>query len=255
MKSKQNIILVSIVVLVILILVLFNANTCGTANLPAPPTTEADASSTTANSGVKATVLSNVNLRSGPGTNYAIVGNVPANSEVTVIGRNEDGAWLQVESNAAEQVWVTSDADLVKIDQTLLAGLPVVEAPALPYDINNPSVNQVLNLIPLVIHHESSFTCASHAGTNNLESVRDGNVIGPHAGDFILGGEDNVLFKYANGSLQLIRENPIARFEGGAESLPFDKAMQMFQKGEITWNGTLGQSPGRGVTGCDPAMK
>ena len=255
MKSKQNIILVSILVLVILILVLFNANTCGSSNPPALPTTEADASSTTANSGVKATVLSNVNLRSGPGTNYAIVGNVPANSEVTVIGRNEDGTWLQVESNAAEQVWVTSDADLVKIDQTLLADLPVVEAPALPYDVNNPSVNQVLNLIPLVIHHESSFTCASHAGTNNLESVRDGNVIGPHAGDFIMGGKDNVLFKYANGSLQLIRENPIARFEGGAESLPFDQAMQMFQKGEIIWNGTLGQSPGRGVTGCDPAMK
>jgi hypothetical protein len=183
------------------------------------------------------------------------VANVPANSEVTVIGRNEDGTWLQVKSDAAEQVWVTADANLIKIDQTLLSGLPVVEAPALAYDVNNPVVNMVLNQIPFVLHNAQSFTCASHGGLNNLIiSLQENNVIGPHAGDFVM-GSDNVLFKQAGGSLVLIRENPIARFEGGAETLPFDQAMQMFQKGQIVWTGTLGQSPGRGVTGCDPAMK
>jgi hypothetical protein len=249
MKPKQSLILVSALILIILLFALFYLNACGSGTSPGPATPGA------ANSEVEATVLSNVNLRGGPGTNYAVVGSVPANSTVTVIGRNEDGDWLQVKSDAAEQVWVTADAALIKIDETLLAGLPVVEAPALPYDVNNPSVNQVLNVIPLVIHHASSFTCASHGGLNNLMQVQEGHVIGPHAGDFIMGGKDNVLFKYTNGSLVLIRENPIARFEGGAESLPFDKAMQMFQKGEITWNGTLGQAPGRGVTGCDPTIK
>jgi hypothetical protein len=200
-------------------------------------------------------VLSNINLRSGPGTNYSVVGTVPANSEVTVTGRNEDGDWLRLKSDAAEQVWVTADAALIKIDQSELSSLPVVEAPALPYDINNPKVSQVLNNVPFVLHNTQSFTCASHGGINHLIiSLQEGNVIGPHAGDFVM-GSDNVLFKYTNGSLALIRENSIARFEGGAETLAFDKAMQMFQNDEIVWTGTLGQSPGRGVTGCDPTVK
>jgi hypothetical protein len=242
-KQKQNIVIVVALILVILLVVLFYANACSGLTSPAP-TGE-----------VQASVLSNVNLRSGPGTNYAVVGSVPANSEVTIIGRNEDSTWLRVKSDAAEQVWVTADANLIKLDQSLLAGLPVVEAPALSYDVNNPKVNLVLNQIPFVLHNPQSFTCASHGGLNHLIiTPQENNVIGPHAGDFVM-GSDNVLFKYTGGSLALIRENPIARFEGGAETLPFDKAMQMFQNGEIVWTGTLGQSPGRGVTGCDPAAK
>lgn len=252
MKQKQTVGIIVALVLIVLLLVLFNTKACSIAKPPVPATTEAIASPPAAE--MKASTLSQVNLRSGPGTAYAIVGSVPANSEVTVIGRNEDSTWLRVKSNAAEQVWVTADAALLKIDQAQLAGLPVVEAPALPFDVNNPKVNEVLTLIPLVLHNPQSFTCASHAGINNLIALQEGNVIGPHAGDFVM-GSDNVLLKYSGGSLVLIRENPIARFEGGAETLPFGQAMQLFQKGEIVWTGTLGQSPGRGVTGCDPAMK
>ena len=254
MKQKQTIGIIVALVLVILLFILFNTNACSSSTLPVPATTAAEVSPPASSEEVKAAVLSKVNLRSGPGTNYAVINSVPANSEVTVIGRNEDGDWLRLKSNAAEQVWVTADANLIKIDQALLNQLPVVETPPLPYDINNPTVNQVLTLIPLVQHNSQNFICASHAGINNLIALQEGNVIGPHAGDFVM-GSDNVLFKYTQGSLALIRENPIARFEGGAESLPFDRAMQLFQKGEIVWTGTLGQAPGRGVTGCDPAIK
>jgi hypothetical protein len=254
MKQKQTIGIIVALVLIILFFILFNTNACSNTTLPAPATTAAVASPPLSSEEVKAATLSKVNLRSGPGTNYAVIGSVPANSEVTVIGRNEDGAWLRLKSNAAEQVWVTAEANLIKIDQALLNQLPVIAAPALPYDINNPAVNQVLTLIPLVQHNSQNFICVSHAGINNLMTLQEGNVIGPHAGDFVM-GSDNVLFKYTHGSLALIRENPIARFEGGAETLAFDQAMQLFQKGEITWTGTLGQTPGRGVTGCDPAIK
>lgn len=254
MKQKQNIGIVVALIVIIVLLVLFYTNACSSVT-PAPATPAAEASPAADTVEIKAGVLSKVNLRSGPGTNYAIVGNVPANSEVTVIGRTEDGKWLRVKSDAAEQVWVTADAALVKIDSSSLNSLPVVEAPALSYDVNNPKVNDVLNKIPMVLHNAQSFTCASHGGLNNPTiSLQEGNVIGPHAGDFVM-GQDNVLFKYTRGSLVLIRENPVARFEGGAETLPFDKAMQLFQNGEIVWTGTFGQSPGRGVTGCDPAMK
>jgi hypothetical protein len=105
-----------------------------------------------------------------------------------------------------------------------------------------------------VLHNQGGFTCVSHNGLNNLDPLLEGNVIGPHAGDFVYKG-NNVLFRYKNGFLQLIRENPVARFEGGVESLPFDKAMQLFQNEEINWTGELGQNPGRGVTGCDPAIQ
>lgn len=253
----RNIIIVVVLILVALLFVLFGTKACAPAT-PTPATPEAAASPTaapTANVEVKATILSKVNLRSGPGTNYAVIGSLPADSEVVVIGRDQDSKWLRIKSEIAEQVWVTADAKLVKIDQTLLAGVPVVETPPLSYDVNNPMVSKVLNQIPLVLHNAQSFTCASHGGVNNLIiPLQESNVIGPHAGDFVM-GNDNVLFKYTNGSLVLIRENPVARFEGGADFLPFDQAMQLFQKGQIVWTGTLGQAPGRGVAGCDPAIK
>ena len=133
----------------------------------------------------------------------------------------------------------------------MVTGLPVVESPPPPYNASNPQVNRVLNQIPLVVHHGGTYTCASHGGLNYLlPDVREGNVIGPYAGDFVYEG-NNVLFKVSGGSLVLIRENPVARFEGGAESLPFDKAMQLFESGQIVWNGDFGQT-GRGIPGCDP---
>src|SRR5262245_23368427 len=105
MKQKQNIGIIVAVVLVVLLLVLFYVNACGGSTTPPPATAEAPASPGASAAEIKATVLSNVNLRSGPGTNYSVVGSVPANSEVTVIGRNEDSSWLRIKSDVAEQVW------------------------------------------------------------------------------------------------------------------------------------------------------
>ena len=125
------------------------------------------------------------------------------------------------------------------------------EAPQLAYDASHPKVIEILTQIPLVVHHPDRYTCASHAGLNNLlPEVVEGNVIGPHSGDIVFRG-DNVLFKYQNGSFQLIYENPAARFENGEASLPFEQAMQFFANGQIVWSGSFGDWPGRGVTGCD----
>ena len=201
-------------------------------------------------SAVTAKLLANLNLRQGPGTNYAVVGKLPAESEVTVVGQSEDSSWLVIESGSGE-VWIAGESDLVDIDRASLAGLPVVAAPAPAYDTNNANVKRILNEIPLVVHHGGRFTCASHGGLNNLlDGVANGNVIGPHSGDFVL-GNDNVLFEYSNGSVQLIRESPVARFENGERYLPFEQAVQMFASGEIVWTGSIGEWPARGVTGCD----
>jgi hypothetical protein len=217
-----------------------------TPTVSAPSPTPTEASSPT----VEARLLANLNLRQGPGTGYAIVGKLPAESDVTVVGQNEDGSWLVIETETGT-AWIAGEPDLVEIDRTSLAALAVVAAPPLAYDVNNANVKRILNEIPLVVHHEERITCASHGGVNNLlAEVANGNVIGPHSGDFVM-GHDNVLFEYSNGSLQLIRENPVARFENGEKYLPFEKAIQMFATGEIVWNGSIGDWPARGVTGCD----
>ncbi len=246
--NLKTILPIAVVLVILLILVLLASGTC---SAPGGTPGEGLLSGSTGT----ATALSNLNLRGGPGTNYSVIGRLSEGDTVKIIGRNEDSSWLQVESEAGT-AWITADPSLVKVEGHELSALPVVEAPPLSYNPSNPRVNMVLNQIPLVLYNAQSFTCASHAGINNLNLIplAESNVIGPHAGDFVYKG-DNVLFKYTGGSLHLIKENPIARFEGGAETLPFDKAMQSFQNGDIVWTGQLGQSPGRGVTGCDPTVK
>ncbi len=199
--------------------------------------------------------LVSVNLREGPGIVYPKSGGLPAGTEVTAVGRNEDGSWLLIETDSGT-MWMTGKSDYVEMDAEDLAALPVVQSPPPAYDVSSPSVHQLLNFIPLVVHHRDHFTCASHAGLNNLlPSVVSGNVIGPHSGDFVLIGKENVLFEYADGTFRLIRDNPIARFDGGEKYLPLEKAIKMFETGEIVWTGRFGDWPGRGVPGCDESSK
>lgn len=202
---------------------------------------------------VKAQARVNLNLRQGPGTQYALVGSLPVGAEIRLVGRNEDSSWLVAEDEARNRVWLSSDPELTQVDPNSVADLPVVSlSPApLAYDASDVNVNNVLNLIPLVIHNPDSFTCASQGGLNNLISLAEGNVIGPHSGDFVHPELGNVLFRYTNGSLVLIRENPNDRFADGSASLPLETALRMFQSGELVWTGTLGEWPARGVTGCD----
>jgi hypothetical protein len=201
-------------------------------------------------------VLKEMNLRAGPGTDYAVAGSLKAGEEVEAVGRNDDGSWLLVKTKDGTEAWISSSADLVEVGDTTALAVVLASPPPPPsYDAGNPMVNQVLNQIPLVIYHASSHTCASPGGINKLSGVAEGNVIGPHSGDFVLNSKDNVLFKKVGGSLRLIKENPVARFEGDAESLSFDRAMQLFANGSIVWTGHFGDWPARGVTGCDPAVK
>ncbi len=86
MKQKQTLVIVAALALIVLLVIVFNLNACSNASTPAPATTEAGQEATPSAAEVKASVLSNVNLRSGPGPNYSVVGDVPAGSEVTVIG-------------------------------------------------------------------------------------------------------------------------------------------------------------------------
>jgi uncharacterized repeat protein (TIGR01451 family) len=53
----------------------------------------------TGNTGTQLTALVTVNglnLRDGPGTSFNTLGNIPTNTEVTVLSRNEDGTWWYI---------------------------------------------------------------------------------------------------------------------------------------------------------------
>ncbi len=207
----------------------------------------------------QARALVDLNLRAGPGATYPVQGSLKKDEQVIVVGRNKDGSWLLVETKDGKKLWVSGGAEFVQVDKAAVDRLPVVEAAGVAYNANNPNVIQVLSQIPLVVNHDGIFTCASHGGLDHLLSgVAEGNVIGPHSGDFAYLGADKggaVLFRYTSGTFVLIRDNPIARFPGDKESLPLDQALQMFEKGEIVWTGSVGAWPGRGVTGCDLSAK
>ena len=49
---------------------------------------------------------SNVNLRSGPGRAYPVIGQLRGGQEMPIIGRNASGDWWQIESAGASQAWV-----------------------------------------------------------------------------------------------------------------------------------------------------
>ena len=205
----------------------------------------------------QAKALVDLNLREGPGIAYRSVGALKKDDQATVVGRNKDGSWLLVETKDGKKVWVTGGSEFVQVDKAAVDKLPVVESTAPAYSSSNPRVNQVLNEIPLVVYHRDHFTCASHGGLNHLlPDVVEGNVIGPHSGDFaypVKGGA--VLFKYTGGTFVLVRDNPIARFDGDKESLPMDQALQMFEKGEVVWTGGIGVWPARAIQGCDLAAR
>ena len=49
--------------------------------------------------------IANLNVRSGPGTNYAIIGKTPSGTSLTVIGESEDGEWT-LDSDGQRPAWL-----------------------------------------------------------------------------------------------------------------------------------------------------
>jgi len=77
-----------------------------------------------------------VNVRSGPGTVYAIVGRLQKSSDFEVVGRDESGDWLRIccVSDAKDaQDWIATEfVDVALPEGGALSDLPVAEAPPTP---------------------------------------------------------------------------------------------------------------------------
>jgi len=76
-------------------------------------------------------VVSNslLNVRAGPGTNYARVTQVRQGTTLEVVGRNKEGTWVVVVTPDGDEAWVILTYVSVNVS---VSDLPVVEAPPAP---------------------------------------------------------------------------------------------------------------------------
>jgi uncharacterized protein YraI len=78
-----------------------------------------------------------MNVRSGPGTNYPVVGAGTVGQSTRVTGRNADGTWLQIEYPSADGIgWVF--AELVQINGSPEA-VEIAQAPPPPPPLPTPT--------------------------------------------------------------------------------------------------------------------
>ena len=76
-----------------------------------------------------------VNMRSGPGTEYDVVSTLEAGQSLEIVGRNADSSWWQV-STSDGLCWV---ADSVSTASNVDDSIPVIEAPPAPIPTEPPS--------------------------------------------------------------------------------------------------------------------
>lgn len=73
----------------------------------------------------------NANLRDGPGTTFGLVGSVDAGQGLTIVARNQDGSWFQLENGAWVAGFLVDNAPAAS-DVPVAENIPVAAAPAAP---------------------------------------------------------------------------------------------------------------------------
>lgn len=74
---------------------------------PEPPTPEPPTATSQPDVAMAVVTSPQVNLRSGPGTNFSIAGSADRGAELPIVGKNPAGDWWQVTYNG-QQVWIAS---------------------------------------------------------------------------------------------------------------------------------------------------
>ncbi len=71
-----------------------------------------------------------VNIRSGPGINYAVLGTLNADTPVPIVGRNADTSWWQIKISGDATGWVSNAV----VSASNTEGVPVTQASAPPVE-------------------------------------------------------------------------------------------------------------------------
>lgn len=97
---------------------------------PTPSLAETSSAATPQPAPPSVTAMTNLNIRSGPGGTYPILGLLPAGQSATAIGISLDGDWWQIEYTGAigDRGWVS--ANYVEVEKA--GNLPIIQAPPLP---------------------------------------------------------------------------------------------------------------------------
>lgn len=69
-----------------------------------------------------------VNIRSGPGINYTVIGALSANTAMPIVGRNGEGSWWQIKTPNDTRGWVANSV----VNVTNADAVPVAQAPPPP---------------------------------------------------------------------------------------------------------------------------
>jgi uncharacterized protein YraI len=85
----------------------------------------------------EATVTNNVlNLRAGPGTNYAQVGHVSQNDKLKILGKNPEGTWIKVVAPDGTEAWVILTYVTINVE---VGDIPLAEVPPAPTPAPQPT--------------------------------------------------------------------------------------------------------------------
>lgn len=93
------------------------------------------------NTGTAPTVTVNVrglNVRSGPGTTYAVVASLTAGKILTIVGSAANCSWLKVQDGGRDLGWISGSNQFVSFTVPC-STLPVVAAPVAPTPVPPPT--------------------------------------------------------------------------------------------------------------------
>ena len=144
---------------------------------PTPTPTETPIPTPTS-SAPSVVVEKTVNLRSGPGTDYKVVGTLPIKQNFEIIGRNADSSWWQI-SVKNEPVWVAASVvKAVNIDQEI----EVIEAappPPTPTSIiaHTPTVAPTSTPLPVSIPTQPPQPVAVCSCSGDSYNCSDGGAV------------------------------------------------------------------------------
>ncbi len=113
-------------------------------------------------------VISSLNMREGPGTDYAIVGAASAGDLFEIIGIDPATGWLQVTDTDGNACWISGNSKYTRVVGKL-DGVPAIQAlPPSPTLTATPTRASRLAPIPTLPAPSSGSTgCCKHCGSNS----------------------------------------------------------------------------------------
>ncbi len=156
-----------------------------------------------------------INVRAGPGTAYAILGQLAAGSAYPISGTNATRDWLQF-SYGWQDGWVSAGIVQIQGDVSTLTLLKNIPAPP-PDRVVAPSIKLDSKIIPVGWHVEQTasgpvevWDVASYAAGWLINSAVPGQV-----GNMVLSGHHNILGEVFRYVVDLKVGDPITIYAGG----------------------------------------